>query len=53
MKILNVVAFKKRDWFLIVVIALIAAFAYFSEPIDDEGEELGAQPAVESAPSQQ
>ncbi|MCB0366888.1 MAG: hypothetical protein H6624_02700 [Bdellovibrionaceae bacterium] len=39
MKLLNVVAFKKRDWFLILVILLLVAFGYFSEPEDEDSND--------------
>lgn len=39
MKLLNVVAFKKRDWFLIVVILLVIAYGYFSEPQDENEQD--------------
>ena len=44
MSVLNVVSFKKRDWFLIVVILLIAALAYFADTEYGEEADLSDTP---------
>ncbi|MDC0980327.1 hypothetical protein OAQ84_01185 [Bdellovibrionales bacterium] len=47
MKVLNVVAFKKRDFFLIAIIVFIIALGYFSSPKDEEKREA---PSTKESP---